>query len=147
MYKAFGVEEPDPYATTEDVGVALPRAMAFLGMAFVSCVLLVTGLPPLPGFVAKFALLSTAIGAENATGSTTAAWTFAVAVVVAGFASLVALTRAGIRLFWTVTARTTPRLRVAEAAPVASARGVDHCAGRRREPGDELSASGRGVAA
>ena len=33
-----------------------------------SCVLLVTGLPPLPGFVAKFALLSTAIGAEHAAG-------------------------------------------------------------------------------
>ena len=32
-----------------------------LGLVFVSCVLLVTGLPPLPGFVAKFALLSTAI--------------------------------------------------------------------------------------
>jgi multicomponent K+:H+ antiporter subunit D len=36
-----------------------------------------------------------------------------------GFAGVVALTRLGIRLFWSVSARTTPRLRVAEAAPVA----------------------------
>ena len=40
-------------------------------------------------------------------------------MLAAGFAGLVALTRAGIRLFWSVTARTTPRLRVVEAAPVA----------------------------
>jgi multicomponent K+:H+ antiporter subunit D len=118
FYDAFGVAAPDPYGTDEDVGVALPRVIAFLGLTFVCCVLLVTGLPPLPGFVAKFALLSTAIGAAPAAGSGPA-WVFAVAVLVAGFASLVALTRAGIRLFWTVTARTTPRLRVAEAAPVA----------------------------
>ena len=61
FYTAFGVRAPDPYGTDEDVGVAIPRAIAFLGFVFVSCVLLVTGLPPLPGFVAKFALLSTAI--------------------------------------------------------------------------------------
>ena len=41
------------------------------------------------------------------------------AVLASGFISLVALTRVGIRLFWSVTARTTPRLRVSEAAPVA----------------------------
>ncbi len=119
FYEAFGVAEPDPYGTDDDVGVALPRVITFLGLTFVSCVLLVTGLPPLPGFVAKFALLSTAIGAEPAAGSSTYAWVFAIAVLAAGFASLVALTRAGIRLFWSVTARTTPRLRVVEAAPVA----------------------------
>jgi len=119
LYMAFGVREPDPYGTDDDVGVAIPRAIVFLGLAFVSCVLLVTGLPPLPGFIAKFALLSTAIATAPAAGLGPAAWTLAVAVLVSGFVGVVALTRAGIRLFWTVTARTTPRLRVLEAAPVA----------------------------
>jgi multicomponent K+:H+ antiporter subunit D len=82
-------------------------------------VLLVTGLPPLPGFIAKFALLSTAIAAAPAAELGAAAWTLASLVLVSGFVGVVALTRAGIRLFWTVTARTTPRLRVLEAAPVA----------------------------
>jgi multicomponent K+:H+ antiporter subunit D len=118
FYMAFGVREPDPYGTDDDVGVAIPRAIAFLGLAFVSCVLLVTGLPPLPGFIAKFALLSTAIAAAPAAGVTGPAWALAVAVLAAGFAGTVALTRVGIRLFWTVTARTTPRLLVREAAPV-----------------------------
>ncbi len=119
FYTAFGVREPDPYGTDDDGGVAIPRAIVFLGLMFVSCVLLVTGLPPLPGFIAKFALLSTAIAAAPAAGLGTAAWTLATVVLVSGFAGVVALTRAGIRLFWTVTARTTPRLRVLEAAPVA----------------------------
>jgi len=119
FYMAFGVREPDPYGTDEERGFAIPRAVVFLGLAFVCCVLLVTGLPPLPGFIAKFALLSTAIAAAPAAGLGAAAWTLAAVVLVSGFAGVVALTRAGIRLFWTVTARTTPRLRVLEAAPVA----------------------------
>jgi multicomponent K+:H+ antiporter subunit D len=119
FYTAFGVREPDPYGTDDDVGVAIPRAIAFLGLVFVSCVLLVTGLPPLPGFIAKFALLSTAIDTAPAVALGGAAWALAAAVLVSGFAGVVALTRVGIRLFWSVTARTTPRLRVVEAAPVA----------------------------
>jgi multicomponent K+:H+ antiporter subunit D len=119
FYMAFGVREPDPYGTDEEVGIAIPRAIVFLGLVFVSCVLLVTGLPPLPGFIAKFALLSAAITGAPERGLDAAAWTLAAAVVLSGFAGVIALTRAGIRLFWTVTARTTPRLRVLEAAPVA----------------------------
>ena len=99
--------------------MAIPRAIAFLGLVFVSCVLLVTGLPPMPGFIAKFALLSTAIDTAPPVGLAAAAWTLAAAVLLNGFAGVVALTRLGIRLFWSVSARTTPRLRVAEAAPVA----------------------------
>src|SRR5690606_33179243 len=65
FYPAFGVAETDPYGIDEEVGTALPAAMAFLGMVFVCCVMLVAGLPPLPGFVAKFALLSTALGSVD----------------------------------------------------------------------------------
>ena len=36
-----------------------------------------------------------------------------------GLAGLIALSRMGILLFWTVSERTTPRLRVIEAGPVA----------------------------
>ncbi len=120
FYTAFGVREPDPYGTDDDIGVAIPRAIAFLGLVFVSCVLLVTGLPPMPGFVAKFALLSTAIEFGPRVGLAVPAWALASAVLVSGFAGVIALTRVGIRLFWTVTARTTPRLRILEAAPVAA---------------------------
>jgi multicomponent K+:H+ antiporter subunit D len=119
FFAAFGVRAPDQFSTDDDVGVAIPRAIAFLGLVFVSCVLLVTGLPPMPGFIAKFALLSTAIDRAPGVGLGGAAWMLAAAVLLSGFAGVVALTRLGIRLFWSVAARTTPRLRVAEAAPVA----------------------------
>src|SRR5690606_8974146 len=67
----------------------------------------------------KFALLSVTVEAAPAVGLAIHGWVFAATVLASGFVAIVALTRVGIRLFWTVTARTTPRLRVVEAAPVA----------------------------
>ena len=40
------------------VGRAMPGAVAFLGLAFMACTLLVACLPPLSGFIGKFAMLS-----------------------------------------------------------------------------------------
>jgi multicomponent K+:H+ antiporter subunit D len=118
VYMGYGVRQPSVATDDDEVGVAIPAAMAFLGLMFICCVLLLVGLPPLPGFLAKFALLSVALR-ETAGGATAATWTFSAAVLVSGFAALVALSRVGMRLFWSVAARVTPRLRVLEAAPVA----------------------------
>ena len=74
--------------------------MAFLGMVFVCCVLLVSGLPPLPGFLAKFALLSTVLQSAAADGAPISTWVLCGAIVLSGFASLIALSRIGMRLFW-----------------------------------------------
>src|SRR5690606_8646919 len=79
----------------------------------------VTGLPPLPGFIAKFALLSTAFQSARDSGIEGPVWAFCIAVVATGFAGVIALTRMGTRLFWTSIGRRTPRLHVFEAAPVA----------------------------
>ena len=119
VYMAFGVTSPDPYGTEEEVGAAIPAAMAFLGLMFVCCVLLVAGLPPLPGFVAKFTLLSVVLETAPVVGARNAGWVLAVAVLATGIASVVALTRIGMRLFWSPAQRRTPRLHVLEAAPVA----------------------------
>ena len=118
VYMSYGVKQPSVSHEDEEVGVAIPAVMAFLGLMFVSCTLLVVGLPPMPGFVAKFALLSGALR-ESAGDSSVLSWVFIAAVVLSGFATLIALSRVGMRLFWSVAARTTPRLRVLEAAPVA----------------------------
>jgi multicomponent K+:H+ antiporter subunit D len=117
-YLAFGVREPRPYETSEEIGLAIPAATAFLGLMFVCCVLLVTGLPPLPTFIAKFGLLAEALHRSPSGPVSWQAWAFAIAVIANGFAGLVALTRVGIRLFWSGDRR-TPRLRVLEASPVA----------------------------
>jgi len=118
VYMSYGVKKPSVFHDDGEVGIAIPATMAFLGLAFVCCALLIVGLPPLPGFIAKFALLSGALR-EAADGSRVAGWTFSIAVLLSGFASLIALSRVGMRLFWSVAARSTPRLRVLEAAPVA----------------------------
>jgi multicomponent K+:H+ antiporter subunit D len=115
----YGIKQPSVYEGG-DTGVAIPAAMAFLGMVFVCCVLLVSGLPPLPGFLAKFALLSTVAHSAAANGAPASTWVFCGAVVISGLASVVALSRIGMRLFWSIAARTTPRLRLLEATPVAA---------------------------
>jgi len=109
-------EEGDVDDSTE-VGIAVPVTMGFLGMAFIGCTLIISGLPPLSGFIAKFALLAAALGSPSAAIST-ATWTFLVVLILAGLAAVVSLTRAGIHAFWASPERTVPRVRLIELAPV-----------------------------
>jgi multicomponent K+:H+ antiporter subunit D len=105
------------------IGRAIPAAVAFLGVAFVVCALVVAGLPPLSGFVGKLGMLSALIDGSNApaaaAGGAAARWTLFGLLLVSGFLSSIALTRVGIRQFWMPEARTAPRLRVIECLPVA----------------------------
>ncbi|HWG68172.1 MAG TPA: monovalent cation/H+ antiporter subunit D [Steroidobacteraceae bacterium] len=119
-YTAYGIKQPSIVAGGEDVGVAIPAAMAFLGMIFVCCVLLVSGLPPLPGFLAKFALLFTVLQSAAAHDAPVSTWVLCAAIVISGFVSVIVLSRIGMRLFWSPAARKTPRLRLLEAMPVAA---------------------------
>ena len=120
IYVPYGIKSPSVDTGDEDAGIAIPAAMAFLGMSFVCCVLLLTGLPPLPGFIAKFALLATALDTPVTVMTPVSVWILCAAVLISGLAGLIALSRVGMRLFWSLAARTTPRLRLLEAAPIAA---------------------------
>ena len=96
--------------------------MAFLGMGFLGCALLVTGLPPLSGFIGKLLILSAALeGAlDHASGTAPVSiWMLWGAVLGSSLIGIIALSRMGIRLFWGSEEMVTPRLHLTEAAPVA----------------------------
>ncbi|MDR1996347.1 monovalent cation/H+ antiporter subunit D [Azonexus sp.] len=117
-FEAFGMESSrhDTEHPDEMVGVAIPAAMAFLGLAFVSCVLLLTGLPPLSGFVGKFALLGASL-TSLPHAPLLHVGLFITALILSGMAGLIALSRLGIRVFWDME-RQAPHLQWLEAGPV-----------------------------
>lgn len=115
--EAYG--EGDEDGIDEAEGVTMPGTMAILGLCFAACGILLAGLPPLSGFIAKFAMLSAMLGA-GAIGvpPTAAVWTLIVLVILSGVASLIAMTRVGIRTFWGSLEGTVPRVLVIELTPV-----------------------------
>jgi multicomponent K+:H+ antiporter subunit D len=113
-------DSPDPDFSDEVVGIVIPAAMAFLGMSFLGCALLVTGLPPLSGFIGKLLILSAALEGGAAPGSSPVSiWMLWGAVLGSSLIGIIALSRMGIRLFWGSEEIVTPRLHLTEAAPVA----------------------------
>lgn len=103
----------------EEAGTAIPAAMAILGLSFLACALLIAGLPPLAGFIAKFALLAALLGAPG-TATPLSAWLMLGLLTLSAFAVLIAMTRAGMRIFWSSSEGNTPRVRVVEMVPVAA---------------------------
>jgi multicomponent K+:H+ antiporter subunit D len=101
-----------------EAGIAIPATMGILGLAFIGCALVISGLPPLSGFLAKFVLLTAALNTQ-AGNIPTAAWILLVVLILSGLAALIAMTRAGIRAFWASSDRSIPRVRLIEIAPVA----------------------------
>jgi len=101
-------------------GRAIPAGVAFLGLSFMICTLLLTGLPPLSGFVGKFAMLSGLMNGSGGSGVIgTTGWTFLVLLIASGFLALIALSRTGIRHFWTQPHGNLPSLPALEVLPVA----------------------------
>lgn len=115
--EAYGdADEDEP---EEGDGVTMPGTLAILGTCFAMCGLLLSGLPPLSGFIAKFAMLSAMMG-TGAIGvpPTVAVWLLIVLVILSGVAALISMTRVGIRTFWTSLEGTVPRVLVIEIVPV-----------------------------
>ncbi|KQQ79151.1 MULTISPECIES: monovalent cation/H+ antiporter subunit D [Rhizobium/Agrobacterium group] len=115
--EAYGDADDDE--PQEGDGVTMPGTMAILGICFAACAILLSGLPPLSGFIAKFAMLSAMMG-TGAIGvpPTAAVWTLIVLVILSGVAALIAMTRVGIRTFWSSIEGTVPRVLVIEIVPV-----------------------------
>lgn len=59
--EAYGFGEEEAEDGEPEIGLALPGTMTALGLCFGACTLLLAGLPPLAGFLGKFALVSAAL--------------------------------------------------------------------------------------
>ncbi|WP_218863481.1 monovalent cation/H+ antiporter subunit D [Pigmentiphaga litoralis] len=125
--EAFGLDLPTDNDDNDhtNVGVAIPAAMAFLGLSFIACTLLLTGMPPLSGFIAKFSLLTdvlnpTGLTPDSSVEITMTAWVMLALLIGTGLTGVIALTRTGIRVFWAPSGRAVPRLRVIETFPIAA---------------------------
>jgi multicomponent K+:H+ antiporter subunit D len=103
------------------VGQVIPWTMAFLGLSFIACALLIIGMPPLSGFIGKLSLIGALLnplGLGNGGPISNAAWALLALLILTGLASLMAFSRLGIQRFWTPEERPSPLLRKLECAPI-----------------------------
>lgn len=120
--EAYGEESDEAEAhEDEEVGVVMPGALAVLGVSFGCVALLLAGLPPLSGFIAKFAMLTGMLnldGLGSPSEIPARTWLFVALVILSGLAALIAMMRSGIRIFWAPLEVIVPRVLVVEVAPI-----------------------------
>jgi multicomponent K+:H+ antiporter subunit D len=111
---AFGGDEDD--APEDDPGIAIPATAAVLGFSFLACAALLAGLPPLSGFLAKFAILAPLLDGSGAVRPE--AWWLMGGLILSGLTVMVAMARIGIEVFWTSPPDRPPRIRLTEIGPI-----------------------------
>ncbi len=105
-------EEDDELEDETEIGVIIPGSIAFLGLSFAACALLLAGLPPLSGFLAKVSILDGLLDGQD--GVTTSAWIILVLLLASGLVTLIAASRVGIRALWVEFDREVPNVALLE---------------------------------
>ena len=121
--KIEGIAEPvfdDEYVGAiveeeDEIGVVIPGTIAILGGGFIFCALLLAGLPPLSGFIAKFAIIDALF---SHVVIQPAHWLMIGLIILSGLATMVVMTRAGIDLLWTPGEDAPSRLSLVEVTPI-----------------------------
>ena len=128
----------DLFAAEDESRVVITAPIATLSVGFLACALVLAGLPPLAGFLAKFALLAPML--ED--GPQFATWVLFAVVIGASLCTLIAMVRAGIQIFWADPERRFPQVGVTEISAAAVLLGLCLLASVvARVPMDYLAAS------
>lgn len=120
---AAQLESYDPavdalFAAEDERRVTSPAPVVILAACFLACGLLLAGLPPLSGFLAKFALLAPML--DHGTGATLL---FAL-IIAGGLCTVIAMGRAGIQIFWADNDWEFPRVEPGETMSVVTLLGI-----------------------
>lgn len=111
-------DEEEEEDEEEPVGIAIPATMAILSVGFAASALLLAGLPPLSGFIAKFLMLHALFPSGPEPGPSAQTWTLLAVLLASGLAVMVAMMRAGVRVFWVPIESTIPAVRFLEMLPI-----------------------------
>ena len=83
------------------LGLAIPTSLVMLSLCFAGCLLVLAGMPPLAGFIGKFAILSGLLNGAGLAVPQEWAWIFMAVLLTSGLATLIGLVRVGVQVFWT----------------------------------------------
>lgn len=123
--EVYGEDEEEE---EDKIGTYLPATLAILGACFGITAILIIGMPPFSGFIAKFMMITGVFNPNglDADGYIPAVrdWIFVAFVILSGFAVLIAMTRTGIRTFWASIEGKVPKVQIIEFAPVACLLGL-----------------------
>jgi multicomponent K+:H+ antiporter subunit D len=119
VLEAYDPENDGAFTEEDERAVVMPASVGMLSAGFLICTLVIAGLPPLPGFLAKVAMVAPLLQAPSGP-LPGAAVVFAALVVISSLVALIAMARAGVQILWAEPERLPSTLRAGEVATVFS---------------------------
>ena len=118
VLEAYNPTNAPLFAEEDETIVLIPAPTAVVSAAFLACTLVVAGLPPFAGFLAKFAMLAPMIAPQAQPPIPGGGVVLFALIILSSLCGLIAMVRAGIQIFWADPDRRLPTVRLYEIAPV-----------------------------